>query len=581
MIPPNPFSHKNTDGTDGRILKYHGEEVYLAGRYPNIGDLPDVNYDVLLRKLSVQRNNFFRHWMTAYWNYSLPGNHHSPFARPGGKWNLTAYNPDYFVRLDRMIRAALHHGIVVQLTLFDVPGLKNISPDRWAKNPWNSVNNSNGFIAAPDGVVPFYDLGHVGLRTAQKAFVDKVVGATMMYPNVFYEIINEGSGGGDAERPTRVRWFDAVTGWIYDKTKAAEGGRLIFHNDYVANGQSAADVIFWKSQQHLPQYANYSKLDGVILHGDPRNVLPSATRYKDIQDLVFQVSTDAYDDRTTPEDDRDTFEWNEAVVPVLFARKMIYQAEAAFPDTGRAIGQAAPSPTDLRLGRFTHLFRGGAAGQTPFQRRFFVDGGLGFYIDYAVAGTGEVGRGRVVDFQFDGTDQQISLRPDGAAAATWWRFGFTANGATLTLDSLGTEPTLVMNRVPRAPLSQVIPFLYNWERIDNTGAALAVDFEIRFDVDGALRLFRRAGDEEIDHLEVRAVDATTLTLGRLRNGTTQTLRYTFGKRGSGLRTLELVNTANNARQLFEERAWYIPTTVTRVPASATAATTAAAEPALV
>src|SRR5688572_6232408 len=103
MIPPNPFSHnKNPDGTRGRILKYHGEEVFLAGRYPDISDLPDKNYDELLRKLSVQRNNFFRHWMTVYWNYSLPTHDHSPFGRSGGKWNLTAYNPTYFARLDRM-----------------------------------------------------------------------------------------------------------------------------------------------------------------------------------------------------------------------------------------------------------------------------------------------------------------------------------------------------------------------------------------------------------------------------------------------------------------------------------------------
>ncbi|MES1243826.1 MAG: hypothetical protein ABUT39_19630 [Acidobacteriota bacterium] len=562
MSLATPFSRT------GRILKYHNEDVFLAGRYPGIGDLPNANYDLVLRKLAVQRNNFFRHWIMAYWNYSRPGNDHSPFSRGSdGKWNLKApYNAEYFRRLDLMIRAAQHHGIVVQLTLFDVPGLK-AGVDRWGNNPWNQANNVNGFIVAADGIPEFY-ANSAPLRAVQKSFVEQVVGATMKYWNVCYEIINEGGGGDAAAQEARVRWFDTVTGWIHGKTG---GGRMIFHNDHSAGAQEGNDVKFWKTQG----YPNYPRLDGVIFHFNPLTVSPDAARYDAFnKEKIFQVSTDAFDLRETPDDDRETSEWNAEAIPVLYARKVMYQAEAGCPDVGRAIGQAVPSPTDLRLGRFTHVFRG-ALGQAQIQRRFFMDAGLGFYIDYGSAG--EVGRGRVEAYAFEGAEQRIRLMDTGNGTSAWWRYTFSASGDTLTLVNLepGAATTLTLQRVRRAPLDGLIPFLYNWARVADIGSSVAETFELRFDVDGAVRTFRRNPDQEMDHFDVRAVDtvAKKVTLVELSIGTAFTYRYSFERLRSGVRRLRLVNEANGANLLFEERAWYIP------PTMAAAASTGA-EPAL-
>ncbi|HET7234759.1 MAG TPA: hypothetical protein VFJ16_32395 [Longimicrobium sp.] len=571
MSLPTPFSQ------NGRVLRYHGEDVFLAGRYPNIGELPAANYDVVLRKLAVQRNNFFRHWIMAYWNYAQPGNAHSPFhRREDGKWNVTAYNPDYFARLDAMIRAAQHHGIVVQLTLFDVPGLKG-GWDRWGNNPWNAANNSNGFITAPSGLPGFY-AGSGPLRAAQQAFVEKVVGATMKYWNVFYEIINEGGGSGSdvARREERARWFDAVAGWIHGKTG---GGRLIFHNDHSEGAQEANDVKVWKRLN----LQNYVHLSGVILHFDPLRVNPGDARYDELDDKIFQVSTDAFDDPATPDDDREMFEWNAAAMPVFHARKVIYQAEASCPDVGRAIGQAAPPPTDLRLGRFTHVYRG-TLGQAQIQRRFFMDAGLGHYIDYGAAG--EVGRGRVDGYAFVDQEQHIRLTDVRTGTAAWWRYTFTgAGGGTLTLVNLepGAAATLTLQRVARAPLNSLIPLLYNWERVEATGSPVAEHFELRFDADGAMRAFRRNPYEEMDHHDVRAVDpvAKTITLVRLLNGASVTYRYSFEPLRSGVRRLRLVNQANNANLLFEERAWYIPPMMAAATPGVPTIASAAGQPALV
>jgi hypothetical protein len=100
---------------------------------------------------------------------------------------------------------------------------------------------------------------------------------------------------------------------------------------------------------------------------------------------------------------------------------------------------------------------------------------------------------------------------------------------------------------------------------------VAEHFEMRFDVDGAVRTFRRNPDQEMDHLDVRAVDtvAKKVTLVWLLNGAAFTYRYSFERLRSGVRRLRLVNEANGANLLFEERAWYIPPTMAAAASTAT------------
>jgi hypothetical protein len=585
---------------DRRVLQYHGEPVYLAGKYPttpgSIDALPNIDYEPVMRHFAAQRNNFFRHWIFSYWHYTQPGNAYSPFRRLGGRWDLRPpYNDDYFRRLDNMLGAARHHGVMVQLTLFDATGLKGIKDirlpgepldqdplhTRWEFSPWNIATNTTsaidpdrGFIRAtgPGGLDEFFDLaGFPGLAQAQKALVDEVVSRTMKYWNVCYEIMNECIGGPEDNQVKRVTWLDTVTGWIDEKTG---GKRLVFHSDYSKGNQSAADMTYWC--QNRATFRNYEKLHGIIFHKNPRTVAVSNPGYACFRDeKVFQVSTDAFDDPP-----REDTAWNLETTRQVFARKMMYQAEASKPSTALGIGRATPSPTDLRLAPFTHLYRKTTAQGPQLDLRFFVDGGQGFFITYNNAAPyGELGRGRVEDFRFDGETQAVRLYDRLVDRTHWWRYSLDADTRALTLQNETNGFTQTFRRLhSRAPVEAIVPFLYNWERIQNTGGP-AQHFSLRFDIDGAMRTYRLAPDRQMDHHDVLAVTRNplvaptdpasgTITLYRFLNAHKATWRYTF-ETAQRLRLTHL----NDERvyQVFERRPWYIPDSAVTAPASTAAA----------
>ncbi|HEU0301814.1 MAG TPA: hypothetical protein VFR37_20335 [Longimicrobium sp.] len=571
------MTHVNPFTRIGRVLHYHGEPVYLAGKYPTasvpLDGLPDIDYEPVMRELAAQRNNFFRHWLFPYWLYPNPGNAYSPFRRPNGRWDLRPpYNADYFRRLDKLLRAALHHGIVVQVTLFDAPGLKGIRdiklPDgtlhtRWEFSPWNDATNAPQDFIRDDvgGLDEFFDLAGIpGLAQAQKAFVDEVVGRTMGYWNVCYELMNECVGGAQPDREKRVRWMDTVTGWIDAKTG---GSRLVFHSDYGEGAnQSGADVSHWG--QNRGRFPNYEKLDGIIFHNNPRTVDPDDPRYACFRgQKVFQVSTDAFDGVK-----REEFAWNRDTTRQVFARKMMYQAEASSANAARGIGQAAPSPTDLRLAPFTHLYRKTTTQGPQFDLRFFVDGGQGFFIGYRNAAPyGELTRGRVEDFRFEGETQSVRLYDRLVDQTHWWRYTFSGETLTLENEDSGFRQTFQRLR-RRAPVEAFVPFLYNWERVAANGGP-AQHFSMRFDIDGALRTYRLNPYRQIDHHDVLAVspaDAAsgTITLYRFLNAFTATWRYTF----ETAQRLRLTTLDGAVYQVFEARPWYVPDSAVTAPAAA-------------
>jgi hypothetical protein len=585
----HPFS------LDGRVLEYHGEPVYLAGKYPTspgtIDALPDIDYEPVMRQFAAQRNNFFRHWIFSYWHYVQPGNAYSPFRRVSGKWDLRPpYNLDYFHRLDNMLKAARHHGVMVQLTLFDAPGLKGERdvefPDktlttRWAISPWNIATNvtstaspDQGFIRAtgPGGLDEFFDLAAFpGLEQAQRALVDAVVSRTMGYWNVCYEIMNECIGGAEDNQVKRVAWLNTVTGWIDEKTA---GKRLVFHSDYSNGNQSAADTTYWC--QNRATLRNYEKLHGIIFHKNPRTVAVSNPAYACFRDeKVFQVSTDAFDDPPREETD-----WNLETTRQVFARKMMYQAEAVKPSAALGIGRATPSPTDLRLAPFTHLYRKTTAQGPQFDLRFFVDGGQGFFITYNNAAPyGELGRGRVEDFRFEAGTQAVRLYDRLVDRTHWWRYSFDATTQALTLQNETNGFTQTFQRLHRrAPVEALVPFLYNWERIQaNSGPAQ--HFSLRFDIDGAMRTYRTGPDRQMDHHDVLAVTRTppatptspvsgTITLYRFLSAHKATWRYTL----ETAQRLRLTRPNDpTAFQLFERRPWYVPDSAVTAQAAAAAA----------
>jgi hypothetical protein len=340
----------------GRELRYNGARANLAGIYPGVGatstnDALNPPFDDDMQRLVQYKNNFFRHWLIAYWNYSPKDKvlqRNCVFNHVNNKWDLKSYNVDYIRRLLQMIDTAARKGIAVQLTLFDRSGLDNTlfreeeftvhRIRRWEDSPWNSANNLNGVIATsnPPGLPEFFQY-HRRLREIQQAWLQLIVDQTKGYWNVFYEIMNEPLGGTVDER---VRWADWVVGIIHNRTK---GSRLIFYNDMHNGG----DVNRWKQLSTVPVTANppglpyYHSFHGVTFHGNPENIKPDTGPYEFKNEKIFQVSSDTF-----PEG-RDTYASNKKWAQHAFDNKMMFQAESNSTEAARGIGDANPPPTRL------------------------------------------------------------------------------------------------------------------------------------------------------------------------------------------------------------------------------------------
>lgn len=337
----------------GREIHFGVSAVKLAGVIAGTGG--QTTTDVLnppfgddLQRLTQYQNNFFRHWLTPYWNYSpkdsvVPRNC-AFFRRPDGKWDLTKYNDDYFTRLVNMITEAGEVGVAVQLLLFDRSGL-DVSDSRpikrWDDNPWNAANNVNGVLKADRAGLPGFYLPDPALRSLQEAYIKYVVGRTRSW-NVFYEIMNEPMWG---DTDTRVRWAD----WVVGVVKAATVGQnLIFYNDHTAYPRGA-DVNRWK-QLNLPNYGNFH---GVIFHGQtplngarriaPTDFNPDNSAYAFRGEKIFQISTDG-----GPTGERDQYQPNKDWAQYVFGKGMMLQAHTINAEAARGIKDAGPSAIQYR-----------------------------------------------------------------------------------------------------------------------------------------------------------------------------------------------------------------------------------------
>lgn len=332
------FSRKDRD------LLFNGKVVKMAGCYANVSgktttDSLDTPFDEGMRRHAENGNNLHRHILIPYWNYSPPASvqtRNCCFVRGAdGRWDLTAYNADYFRRLKTMIDTAANYGIAVQIVLFDRTGLDGSGsatpPLRWEHSPWNKTNNVNAVLQADatsgHGGLPEFYAPDPELRRVQEAYIRYVIAQTRNW-NVFYEIMVEPMWGDSSD--VRVRWADWVVGVI---KSATNGVNLVFYNDHTA-GARGIDVNRWK-QLALPNYNNFH---GVIFHGTPTDYNPNNTTYAFRNEKIFQLSTDA-----GPNPARNTYPSNLAWCKHAFDNRMMFQAHANTLDAARGIKDNHPS----------------------------------------------------------------------------------------------------------------------------------------------------------------------------------------------------------------------------------------------
>lgn len=244
----HPANHRYfTDGTataDGTL-----RAVYLTGSHTwtnlvdmGVGYPPDaLDFDAHLEFLAGHHHNFVRMW--AWDSTTLDARttrlrtdgvllHAAPhpWARTGPgqaldgrpKFDLTAYEPEYFERMRSRVAAAGKRGIYVSVMLFEGWGLHHGNRRRaawdgwaWRSHPFHPDNNVNGVDATRKGDPISGDvhrLGNPRVNEIQAAYIRQVVDTVNDLDNVLYEVINE---GGEKE----WNWWVIRTIHEYERTK--------------------------------------------------------------------------------------------------------------------------------------------------------------------------------------------------------------------------------------------------------------------------------------------------------------------------------------------------------------------------
>jgi hypothetical protein len=546
----------------------------------------NVDFGPNMERLARHTNNFFRHWVIFYplfvnydnLDHDHPGclektesvtsagepwrKRYSPFLYTSRKkWDLNQYNDDYFLRLRKMIETAYNYGLVVQLMIFDRTGIDFLNDClRWPYSPWNAKNNINKVIQAnPNGVNSFYDRSLIGqiiyrdsehprpgdddggggpgivieeitLGELQDNYVNHVVSATLEYPNVVYEIMNEPihnpatPGKQEEESLKRVTWADTILGGIYGLT---QGRRFIFYNDHTFPKQTGEqvhargqDILKWKTTASLK---NFVHLDGVIFHGDVKTFNPDKLDRDITEKLIVQVSTDAL-----PDAQKEDTNYILATTNNAFGHDMMFQAEAARETTATAVGSAMPPPTLFKLPPFVSAWVKIAENPaTNFPHLVYVQNADGTLINLNPDKDTLTMRGRVT--QLDAW--KLVFWNDLLKTSGTYNYHFRNNFLELVFERDGKT------QVFRRYTGRIVPFVSQWEKVSENPVTQIQKYFLFFYPDNTF-VTRRVSDFQVNnrgHVATLTLTQISLHSDTLNNDTTW--NYSFTSQGQQL-TLE-------------------------------------------
>jgi hypothetical protein len=231
-----------------RYFVFRGQPEFLITSGEHYGALlnRDFRYGPYLDELNARQFNLTRLFSGSY--REIPGSFQirantlapsstsyvAPWARSnepgaadgGNKFDLAAWEPTYFARLNDFVSAASARGIVVEFVLF-CPFYED---DLWQVNPMNARNNVNkvGTMLRTE----VYTVKHPAMLQIHEAIVRKLVKELHRFDNLFFEICNEPYFGG-----VTLDWQARIATVIVE-TEAKLGGprHLIAQN--IANGRA-------------------------------------------------------------------------------------------------------------------------------------------------------------------------------------------------------------------------------------------------------------------------------------------------------------------------------------------------------
>jgi len=211
--------------------------IYLTGSHTwnNLVDIgpsdppPKFDYTKFLDYLESRNHNFFRLWTWDLVKWDTTNNslgkktvhtvapHKWLRTGPGlaldgkPKFNLEKFNPEYFKRLGKRVKAAQKRGMYAAVMLFEGWGMQ-FCPDAWQWHPFNPKNNINGVDGDLNGDgrgFEVYTLADPALTAIQEAYVRKVIDTINEFDNVLYEISNE-------NHPPSLHWQYHMIDFIHD-----------------------------------------------------------------------------------------------------------------------------------------------------------------------------------------------------------------------------------------------------------------------------------------------------------------------------------------------------------------------------
>jgi hypothetical protein len=141
------------------------------------------------------------------WGDATPGL--DPFLRSDGKWDVDAWNDDYFDHLHRVARYLEKNDIVLHLQLWQIVFFKNGST-RWDANFLNPANNVNQWTRVFNSGHDYIDAPPESYaRRHQREWVRRILNAVKGRGNVIIDVINElGNQMGT------LKWAGEIVGWI-------------------------------------------------------------------------------------------------------------------------------------------------------------------------------------------------------------------------------------------------------------------------------------------------------------------------------------------------------------------------------
>ena len=199
-----------------------GKAIYLTGSHtwnnlvemtPTSGTDP-FDYEAFLAMLENHNHNFFRLWAWDLLTWNTSGNREEnsrthlvypkPWLRTGPgtaldgepRFDLSAYNPEYFERLRERVGLAADHGMYLAVMLFEGWGTQ-FSPGAYESHPFHPDNNIQNLpLTLEDSAkLQIYTLDHPEITRLQEAYVRKVIETLHEFNNVLYEISNENHPG--------------------------------------------------------------------------------------------------------------------------------------------------------------------------------------------------------------------------------------------------------------------------------------------------------------------------------------------------------------------------------------------------